>query len=268
MVLPRPELAAIGVNYRRIPALAAGKDVYCDSQAIIDYLTSTSSKNITGNPASDYAMKFLGDTIFRTALLCIQPQSLTPEFIADRKPVFALLDSPELKSGSLRPQGLSGVHSLLTRFECEALGGGTRFICGDRPTLQDAHVAWAVRFSLFGMGLEKEPGLRKTDMPKLYVWLEDFIQETKFEPKDISADEATKEILGAEKTELKQSGREGEDPTGLKVCDRVAVNQMDAEMTHPVVGKLALLSLDEIVVEVESGVRVHFPCVGQRVEKA
>jgi hypothetical protein len=118
------------------------------------------------------------------------------------------------------------------------------------------------------MGLGKEPGLRKTDMPKLYVWLEEFIHETKFEPKDISADEATKEILAAEKTELKQSGGEGEDLTGLKIGDRVAVNQMDAEMTHPVVGKLALLSVDEIVVEVESGVRVHFPRVGQRVEKA
>jgi len=33
--LPRPALTALGVNYRRIPVLAIGRDVYCDTRLII-----------------------------------------------------------------------------------------------------------------------------------------------------------------------------------------------------------------------------------------
>jgi glutathione S-transferase len=36
--LPRPQLEELGVNYRRIPILAIGRDVYCDSRLIIEKL--------------------------------------------------------------------------------------------------------------------------------------------------------------------------------------------------------------------------------------
>jgi glutathione S-transferase len=266
-VLPRPALAAIGVNYRRIPVMAVGKDVYCDSQAIIDYLVSTSSNpNIIGNASSDYAMKLLGDTIFRAAVGCFPPQALTPEFLADRVHVFRVLGTPEFKSGELRPQGLTELRSIFTRFEQQSLGQGKKFICGDEPTLQDAHVAWAVRFVLMSVGLGKEPGFGKDDMLVLYDWMERFIEATKFAPKNITAEEATKEILSAQPSKL---GSDAEaDPTGLKVGEKVAVNQTDADKTHPVEGKLVHLGINEVVVEVDSGVRVHLPRVGQKVEKA
>ena len=39
MTLPRPDLAdRLGVTYRRIPVLAIGKDVYCDSSLIASVL--------------------------------------------------------------------------------------------------------------------------------------------------------------------------------------------------------------------------------------
>jgi hypothetical protein len=35
MVLPRPEISGeLGINYRRIPILAIGNDVYCDSKSV------------------------------------------------------------------------------------------------------------------------------------------------------------------------------------------------------------------------------------------
>ena len=34
-IMPRPDLAAIGVNYRRIPIMAIGKDIYCDTRIIL-----------------------------------------------------------------------------------------------------------------------------------------------------------------------------------------------------------------------------------------
>lgn len=35
VIMPRPDLTAIGVAYRRIPVMAIGKDVYCDTRIII-----------------------------------------------------------------------------------------------------------------------------------------------------------------------------------------------------------------------------------------
>lgn len=38
MIPPRPELVALGIPYRRVPVLAVGNDVYCDSALITDVL--------------------------------------------------------------------------------------------------------------------------------------------------------------------------------------------------------------------------------------
>jgi glutathione S-transferase len=37
-VMPRPDLEAIGVNYRRIPVMGIGRDVYCDTRLMLDKL--------------------------------------------------------------------------------------------------------------------------------------------------------------------------------------------------------------------------------------
>ena len=44
MVLPRKDLEALGITYRRIPVLAVGKDVYCDSSLIIDLILNDLAK--------------------------------------------------------------------------------------------------------------------------------------------------------------------------------------------------------------------------------
>ena len=34
-VLPRPDLAKLGINYRRIPVLSSGREIYADTNCII-----------------------------------------------------------------------------------------------------------------------------------------------------------------------------------------------------------------------------------------
>lgn len=34
-ILPRPDLASLGIKYRRIPLLSIGNDVYCDTYLIL-----------------------------------------------------------------------------------------------------------------------------------------------------------------------------------------------------------------------------------------
>lgn len=264
-IMPRPELELIGVNYRRIPIMAAGKDVYCDSQAIIDYIVSISPKKLAGDPATDYAMKILGDTIFRESLLCFTKAAATPEFIKDREGVFKILSNPDLLKGKLRPHGLATLRSIFAGFEENALGKG-KFIHGDEPTLADAHVAWAMHFALMRL-VAGTPGLTKEDFPKLFAWLERFLEATKYTTNDISGEEAKKIILAGEFGKIGQNEL-SDDASGLKLGERVAINQLDADKTHPVVGKLVSLGLHEVVVEVDSGVRVHLPRIGQSVEKA
>ena len=43
-VLPRKDLEALGITYRRIPVFAVGKDVYCDSSLIFDLVVEKLGK--------------------------------------------------------------------------------------------------------------------------------------------------------------------------------------------------------------------------------
>lgn len=38
--LPQPDLTALGINYRRIPVLAIGRDIYMDTRIMIEKLES------------------------------------------------------------------------------------------------------------------------------------------------------------------------------------------------------------------------------------
>lgn len=51
--MPRPDLAALGVQYRRIPVLAIGKDIYCDTRLIIDKLEQRFPSGALGAQATD-----------------------------------------------------------------------------------------------------------------------------------------------------------------------------------------------------------------------
>ena len=50
-VLPRPDLEALNVSYRRIPILSIGRDIYCDTRLILRKLEARFPENTLG--ASD-----------------------------------------------------------------------------------------------------------------------------------------------------------------------------------------------------------------------
>lgn len=271
VILPRPELTAIGVNYRRIPVAAFGRDVYCDTQSIIARLLSESSNASQiygGNAASVLAHKMLGDAIFRTSLPAIPSAALTPDFVKDRAGVFPSLGDPDLLAGKLKGQALSELRSILLQLEDE-LSSGSQFLAGDKPTLLDAHLAWAVRF-LKAIGLLEEKFLSKNDLPAVHKWLDAFESAASFNLNNIDGDAAAKEILGAQVKDSATNGSSSaeNDHSGFSIGEQVAVNQSDADPTHPTEGKLVALTAHEVVVEVKSGVRVHLPRLGQKITKA
>jgi hypothetical protein len=44
-LIPRKDLESIGIHYRRVPILAVGKSIYCDSKVIFDVVLQHLAKN-------------------------------------------------------------------------------------------------------------------------------------------------------------------------------------------------------------------------------
>lgn len=84
----------------------------------------------------------------------------------------------------------------------------------------------------------------------------------------LSGEQASKQILASHYA-APEIGVDPSDPLGLKADEKVAVEANDAEPgTHPQYGKLVGLSKRETVLELDNGLRVHFPRVGYVVKKA
>lgn len=85
-VLPRADLEALGVTYRRIPVLSIGCDIYCDSSLIAKVLQDRYQRLPT-TPA-DKAYEAFGTMVFSQCLPVMPVSRLTPEFVKDRETIF------------------------------------------------------------------------------------------------------------------------------------------------------------------------------------
>jgi hypothetical protein len=103
MTLPRPDITdRLGIGYRRIPLLAIGNDIYCDTSLIIPAIERTFS-NLEGSPTlfpsrkggvradtgliKAFAMSYTDRTIFPLAASLLPYQKFPASFIEDRSAV-------------------------------------------------------------------------------------------------------------------------------------------------------------------------------------
>ena len=116
MTLPRPELAdLLGLKYRRIPVLAIGRDVYCDSSLIASVLErrfppsegfGTLFPKRKGGDRADtgmikaFAMSYADRTLGQLGSLTLPYHKFTREFLEDRSAV-RLSSATILRSGDL-----------------------------------------------------------------------------------------------------------------------------------------------------------------------
>lgn len=78
----------------------------------------------------------------------------------------------------------------------------------------------------------------------------------------LTGEEASEHIL-ATPYAVPDIGVDASDPLGIAAGERVAVEMGDAVPgTHPQEGKLVGLNKTEIVIELDNGIRMHFPKVG------
>ncbi|KAK3669383.1 hypothetical protein LTR78_010728 [Recurvomyces mirabilis] len=207
-ILPRPDLAALGITYRRIPLLAVGKDVYADTSIIIDVIMSSLAKNgaLATSPA-DKAFEVMGNTIFREVLGLLDPDVLPKEFIQDRKTIFPVIARPDFKT--MRPSTVAQIQSRYKQIEDTFFTTPSGpFPSGDKLSLSDIHILWSLRWGLTTLGAGKEPGCGKDAFPKIWKAIE-------------SLPEPKPEILSSEKTIeiIKKSGYSAKGPTSVEKDD-------------------------------------------------
>jgi glutathione S-transferase len=164
MVLPRPTLLDLDITYRRIPVLAIGGDVYCDSGLIIDII----QEHLGGLPTSsaDHAYEVFGNHIFSQGLSCIPESLFTEDFIKDRAPIFPICARKDF--GTLGPSGKGEFIANLDIIERCFLEKASPFIGGSKPALADIHLIWVVSWVMSSLGLAEVPGCGKDSFPKLW----------------------------------------------------------------------------------------------------
>ncbi|KAM3421745.1 hypothetical protein BST61_g2124 [Cercospora zeina] len=258
------DLEKLGITYRRIPIIALGKDVYVDSSKIIDTVIEKLGK-VQQNPA-DKAYETYGINLFAEILSLIPLEVLTPEFVKDRETIFPSLGRSDVKT--LRPSGLAQFKARLTEIETQFLSGAGPFINGSQLGLADIHVFWPVGWGLANLGLNKEPGLDASSYPKIFKLLDSLPkpEDIKAKAKSLSAEEAHKIITSGDYSAKDAYAVEHDNTYGITAGTTVAVESFDSTPgSHPQYGRLVGTSVNEVVIETDSGLRIHFPRVGYLV---
>lgn len=124
-MLPRPDLKLLNVNYRRIPLLAIGKDVYCDTRIILQKLEDFFPEGCLGASEPDQkAIQKLLETWAIQAGLFNRASQLIP-------PSMPLLNDPKFQRDREDFSGRSWSKEDITRMRPEAIAhirNGFRFL--------------------------------------------------------------------------------------------------------------------------------------------
>lgn len=189
---------------------------------------------------------------------------MTPERLKDRVTVFPILARPDI--ATLKPSALAEWRCIFDVVQNEFLAATPGVsIGGDSICLGDIHVAWLFQWVLRLVGLEKEPGFGEADWPGIYAWLAALPQP---EFPEVESETALRTIL-ASSYNADCIGIDERDPTGLAAGEEVSIESSDAEPgAHLQKGRLHGLSSKEIVLELPTGVRLHFPRRGYILRKA
>ncbi|KAJ9658689.1 hypothetical protein H2198_003567 [Neophaeococcomyces mojaviensis] len=291
VTLPRPNLNALGVKYRRIPVLSIGRDVYCDTLLMLEKLEQLYpvSENVPGISAThpkDKALerlleKWTDVVVFKYAAAAIPtsfPIMSDKNFIDDRQALWGREWTKDHQD-SLRAEALVVLRSNMEFLENDLLSDGQDFINGHSPTLSDIHAGWIFTWLADMPGALDDHIFSQKLFPKTYAWFERYKAVIAKAVKDMEAsgsvrqldgDAAVKEILEGPFGE-KQVWVDQQDPTGLKEGDYVNGWPTDTGFSHRDSGNLVGLTTQEVIISSKASngaeVRVHHPRWNFAVEK-
>ncbi|EAU84754.2 hypothetical protein CC1G_00273 [Coprinopsis cinerea okayama7 len=298
-VLPRPEVADIlGIPYRRIPILAIGNDIYCDTSLIVSTLerrfpasqgfgTLFPARNNGGTPDTGlikaFSKFYIDRSLFSVAALLLPWEKLPPAFLKDRSercpneckgycclkrqgscPTF-------LPYGKSHPVFISWKNEVTSRqvlVEEQLKDGRTWLFDTQAPSLADISIHFVLAWAL---GFPAAKPLRQDGrFPLTHKWLSAltaYLKDHHQKPTVINGAEAGNLVFSSPHEGYSIVGFDTTEAQrlGVKLNDVVSVTPDDTGRSYPTTGKLVALSTEEVVLEIvakKGTVRCHFPRLG------
>lgn len=290
--MPRPDLASLGVRYRRIPVLAIGRDVYLDTRLIIAKLEelfppSAEHPALSSKEAAPFAallQKLVVDAgVFGHAARMIPSSVMTRDkkFMEDRAEFFGRPKDPQL----VRPESVVHMRQCFDLIE-SLLSDGRDWVAGtdgvsladlegeqhagqlsDEATSDTTAGAWVFDWLVTNLQPPREY-FSDAIYPKTYAWLARYKAVVKqaasrgSKPVSFSGQQAVSFITAAGFTD--QDIKIDEDPTGFKQGSFVQLFPLDGGgLVYQDAGRLVKLTKNEVAISVQatSGqeVRIHAP---------
>ncbi|KAK3370226.1 hypothetical protein B0H63DRAFT_402434 [Podospora didyma] len=291
-IMPRPDIARLGVKYRRIPILSIGRDVYLDTRLIIqklEQLYPSLPKLGAADGTEQKAIERLleayaidGGIFVRASQLLPTdlPLLKDPKFQKDRADFFGGQVSREV-AAALRPEAVNEIKNAMELLETTLLADGRDWILKtEQPSLADIEAVWPFHWLAGLPGALPADQVSAQQFPNVYAWIARFQAAVSAaakkkgaaaRPKSVSGDEAHKTILESAFNEA-NVGVESSEPIaqfhGLKSGHSVELWPTDSGSSHRDTGKLVGLGGKEVVVETDAGVRLHAPRHGFRLRAA
>ena len=275
VIMPRPQLAEVGITYRRTPLLSIGSDMYIDNALIISRLADIAQHSDTGLIDNTNHLEYdaLAQLGFKLAVGLLPPDTPMLQdkaFLADRTELVGQPFDP-VAMGKARPQTISKMISLVQLVQGHFLKAGRKFVLeGDTPSTADMHLYWALNWGL-RVHQGARPEISPSSHPRIFEWLENvenFIKDRKFETK-ITMEEAY-EVLRVPPTHeyAKFVPHVSDNPEGLSEGQRIKVTPEDSGRNHPQFGTLIGLNYEQVCLRNEKGLVMHFPRLGYEVVSA
>lgn len=280
MTWPRPDIQELSTNYRRIPLLTIGRDIYCDIALILEKLESLFPTGALGaSDGREQAIESLLDQWSQTALMKTGPALLPASvpllsdqtFLDDRKALWGNGFDPDVIS-KYRPGLMVEVELNEELIEKLLSDGRKRLQNSEEPTLADIHgryvalpdgrvkadstgiVAFFFQWATALSATFLEDREINTKYPRAYDFLQRYhAQATAFQTSSpdralIQGSEAISQIRSAAFAE--DANVVAKDPTQLAFGRKVAVSRTDDISGHSDAGVLVALSSRESVIEV------------------
>jgi glutathione S-transferase len=279
-VMPRPDLASISVGYRKIPILAIGKDVYCDSRLIVSKLEDMfPHSTLTASTKAEEGIRKLFENFSVDGGIFANVVKLMPYWsdfglMQDK----AFLDDRQKLSGGRRmtkevmeagrPDGLQNIRHVFELFETTFLADGRDWILGTKtPTVADVDAVWPFEWMIVDPHMKDslpEQYVNDKVYPKVYAWVRrfmDVVEDRKkacAKPTKLNGEIMASRVMSAT-SPTDDIGFINDDPLIFKRGDEVQIYPSDYGQMGVSIGSLVGLSTNEVVIENDKGLRLHFP---------
>ncbi|KAL8762833.1 MAG: hypothetical protein Q9184_001219 [Pyrenodesmia sp. 2 TL-2023] len=169
--LPREDINALGVKYRRIPIMSIGRDIYCDTRLILEKLEERFPSGALGASQPDQKAleklleQWTVDAVFARASQLIPPEMPVfkdPRFRKDREEFMGRSwEKPDVIKG--RPEALVHMRQFFELLETTILADGRQWVLQtDTPSLADIHESLDILVVTFNCG-------RKLIRPEIFA---------------------------------------------------------------------------------------------------